>query len=136
MLTRRTFFDQILGENMSRRGGGLRREMQELVTIYGSRVNQDGSDIHYQKFNQKIIIMPLEKAKIEAKGFVFQDSDYVGLLKPPNFYIHVNDQITRQPRSEDNPRGASNDQIQILTVQDIDILKGRQMLYLNDRGVR
>ena len=116
---------------MSRRGR-LSKELQEVVSVFGDRDNNG----HYQKLDQKIIILPAEHAKLQFKGYTFKEQLFYGFIRPVNFFIHFGDRITRQPRSESYLRGASNGQIQVLTVLNTDNIKGQQILELEDRGIQ
>ena len=115
----------------ARRIGPFKKELQEIVSITGDRF--DGST--YEERNQTMIIMPSNRASIEMQGFITQDADYIGLISPINFYVHVNDIITRQPRTEESPRGSSSGELQTFTVEEIQTIKGKQLLYLRDRRV-
>lgn len=111
------------------RRGNFLSSLEEIVTINGQRL--DGPD--YQKTDQSIIIVENPRPRIDPQGFVEQDLRYLGNITPPNYDIHVNDLITRQPRDSSTPRGSSSDQIQVLTVEDIQVVYGKQQLQLRDR---
>ena len=106
------------------RRGQFLRQMEEVVKINGAVL---------QDYSQKIIIDENPRPKIDAEGYITQELRYLGNIYPPNFDIYVNDQITRQPRDNTSPRGASNDELQVLTVEDIRVNFGKQQLQLRDR---
>ena len=106
------------------RRGQFLRQMEEVVKINGAVL---------QDYSQKIIIDENPRPKIDAEGFITQELRYLGNIYPPNFDIYVNDQITRQPRDSTSPRGASNDELQVLTVEDVRVNYGKQQLQLRDR---
>ena len=115
----------------AKRIGPFKKSLQETVSITGDRY--DGSS--YEERNQTMIVIPSNKAKIEMQGYITQDADYIGLVSPINFYVHVNDIVTRQPRTEESPRGSSSGELQTFTVEEIQTIKGKQLLYLRDRRV-
>ena len=108
---------------MARRGTFL-RGAEETVTINGEAL---------QDYQQKIIILEDRRPKIDPQGYIIQELYYIGNICPPNFNICINDQLTRQPRDDASPRGSSNMQLQVLTVEDIRVFQGKQQLQLQDR---
>ena len=108
---------------MARRGQFL-RSMEETVKINGTIL---------EDYSQKIIIHENPRPKLEPEGYVVQELRYLGNIEPPNFDIYVNDLLTRQPRSSTSPRGSSSDQLQVLTVENISVISGKQQLQLRDR---
>ena len=110
--------------------GRFLRQLEEVVLITGSR----NSDPDYEKADQRIIILEDLRPRLEPEGFVAQDLRYIGNIDPPNFDIHINDFVTRQPRDAITERGASGGQLQVLTVENISVVAGKQQLQLRDRN--
>ena len=108
---------------MARRGTFL-REAEETVKINGDTLSD---------YSQRIIIIEDRRPRIDPQGFVTQELYYVGNICPPNYDICVNDLLTRQPRDSASPRGSSSGQLQVLTVEDIRVIHGKQQLQLEDR---
>ena len=108
---------------LARRGTFL-RQSEETVKINGQILSD---------YSQKIIILEDRRPAIDPQGYVIQELYYVGNVCPPNYDICVNDLLTRQPRTDTLPRGSSNYQLQVLTVEDIRVLRGKQQLQLRDR---
>ena len=113
------------------RRGRFLTSLQETVEINGDRPGETPDT--YQKTDQLIIIVEDLRTRVDPQGFVEQELRYIGNIVPPNFDIRINDLVTRQPRGSDCPRGASSGQIQVLTVQDIQVVYGKQQLQLQDR---
>ena len=107
-----------------RRGTFLRNEMEETVTINGAVLSD---------YQQKIIILPDRRERTDSQGFTTQELYYHGTVYPPNFAICINDLITRYPRDKDHQRGSSSGQLQVLVVQQIEVVFGKQSLTLQDR---
>ena len=112
------------------RRGRFLASLEEKVTITGSRPNSIPDS--YEKTDQSIIILEDFKPRLNQKGFVEQELRYLGNIVPPNFDIQINDLVTRQPRDSDSPRGSSNKQLQTLTVENIQVVYGKQQLQLQD----
>ena len=108
---------------MARRGTFL-REAEETVKINGQLLSD---------YSQKIIILEDRRPRIDPQGFITQELYYVGNICPPNFDICVNDQLTREPRDSTTQRGSSNMQLQVLTVEDIRVIRRKQQLQSEDR---
>ena len=106
------------------RRGKFLRDLEETVKINGDIL---------QDYSQRIVILENPRPVIDPQGYVTQELRYVGNIYPPNFDICVNDQLTRQPRDNQVPRGASSGQLQVLTVEDIQVVAGKQQLQLRDR---
>ena len=135
------------------RGRFLKR-MEEKVKITGTReespanLSSEEQELftelpdgtwQYQQDAISIIIQPDRAPRLTPQGFVVQDLRYIGNITPPNFLIRINDQVTRFPRDSTEPRGSSNEDIQILTVEDVQIeprIRGTdlQQLQLSDRN--
>ena len=115
------------------RRGRFLSSLEEIVSVNGNRIDSNGNPVTYTKDDQSIIIMEDLRPRVDPQGFVEQELRYIGNITPPNFDIQINDLITRQPRDSSSPRGASNEQIQVLTVEDIRVVYGKQQLQLRDR---
>ena len=94
------------------RRGRFLRQLEEVVRITGSR----DQDSDYEKTDQRMIILEDLRPRLEPEGYVAQDLRYIGNIDPPNFDIHINDFITRQPRDATTERGASGGQLQVLSL--------------------
>ena len=115
------------------RRGRFLRQLEEVVRITGSR----DPDADYEKTDQRIIILEDLRPRLTSEGYVVQDLRYIGNIDPPNFNIYVNDLITRQPRNATTERGSSSGQLQVLAVENISVVAGKQQLQLKDqRSVR
>ena len=112
------------------RRGRFLRQLEEVVRITGSR----DPDPDYEKTDQRIIILEDLRPRLEPEGFVAQDLRYIGNIDPPNFDIQINDLITRQPLNATTRRGASSGQLQVLTVENIAVVAGKQQLQLKDQN--
>ena len=111
------------------RRGRFLRQLEEIVRITGSRDPDPG----YEKADQRIIILEDLRPRLTPEGYVVQDLRYIGNIDPPNFDIYVNDLITRGPRDSTTERGASGGQLQVLTVENVSVIAGKQQLQLRDR---
>lgn len=107
--------------------GRFLRNLEEKVTITMDR--DDGTTTIE---NLPLIIVEDRTPRLTPQGFVVQDLRYIGNITPPNFQIRINDKVTRFPRSSTDPRGSSNEDIQILTVEDIRVIRNKQQLQLRD----
>ena len=108
---------------MSRRGNFL-RSLEETVKINGANLSD---------YSQRVIILEDLRPRLDPQGFVVQELRYIGNIEPPNFDINVNDLLTREPRDNTTPRGSSSGQLQVLVVEDIRVIQGKQQLQLRDR---
>ena len=108
------------------RRGPFLSSLEEIVTI----TRNDGT---VKTENQSIIILEDYRPRLNPEGFVEQELRYIGNIVPPNFDIETNDLVTRQPRSPLSQRGSSNEQLQTLTVENIQVVYGKQQLQLRDR---
>lgn len=113
------------------RRGRFLGSLEEIVTITGSRPGKTPDT--YEKTDQSIIILEDFRPRLNPEGFVEQELRYLGNIVPPNFSIEINDLVTRQPRSPTSERGSSNEQLQTLTVENIQVVYGKQQLQLRDR---
>ena len=111
---------------MARRGSFL-TALQENVTVTGNRGNVD-----YEFENQPAIILEDNAPRFENEQFTIQKGRYIVNIYPPNYDICVNDSITRQPRDANDRVGSSSGQLQVLIVQDIRIIYGKQQLQCRD----
>ena len=109
---------------MLHRRGTFLREQQETVTINGAVLSN---------YEQIMIILPDRRERVDSQGFTTQDLYYHACVYPPNFDICINDLITRYPRDCDHERGSSSGQLQVLVVQQIEVVFGKQSLTLQDR---
>ena len=108
------------------RRGPFLSSLEEIVTI-----TSNSGDIRTN--NQSIIILEDFRPRLNPQGFVEQELRYIGNITPPNFDIEINDLVTRQPRSPTSERGSSNQQLQTLTVENVQVVFGKQQLQLQDR---
>ena len=113
------------------RRGPFLSSLEEIVTITGSRPGEIPDT--YEKTDQSIIILEDFRPRLNPQGFVEQELRYIGNITPPNFDIQINDLVTRQPRSPLSQRGSSNEQLQTLTVENVQVVYGKQQLQLQDR---
>lgn len=116
--------------------GRFLRNIEEKVTVTMDR--DDGTNTIE---NLPVIIVPDRTPRLTPEGFVVQDLRYIGNITPPNFQIRINDLVTRFGRTSTEPRGSSNEDIQVLTIEDIQVvprLRGTdlQQLQLRDHKVR
>ena len=118
------------------RNGRKVTSLYETVTITGDRIDSSGQPTTYE-VEQSMIILPDRSPRITPEGYTVENSHFIGNLSPPNFQIRENDRVTRSPRGTVESRGASNDNIQVLTVEFIQSpIDGIQQLQLRDRTVR
>ena len=108
------------------RRGRFLGSLEEKVTITSTNGDLRTND-------QSIIILEDFRPRLNPQGFVEQELRYLGNIVPPNFNIQINDLVTRQPRSSTSERGSSNQQLQVLTVENIQVVYGKQQLQLRDR---
>ena len=115
---------------MRKRRGRFQKSLEETVSVNGERPGTD-----YSKDDQKITILEDRTPRLTPEGVVVQDLRYIGNISPPNNSIWINDKITRTGRAEPSLRGSSNEDIQILTVESIEIIDHCQIqqLKLTDR---
>ena len=109
---------------MNHRRGTFLRNQEETVTINGAVLRD---------YNQIMIILPDRRERTDSQGYTTQELYYHACVYPPNFGICINDLITRYPRNETHQRGSSNEQLQVLVVQQIEVVFGKQSLTLQDR---
>lgn len=133
------------------RGTFLRR-MEEKVRITGTREESPANlsseeqafftelpngTVQYEQDAISIIIKEDRTPRLTPQGFVVQELRYIGNITPPNYLIRINDQVTRFPRSSSEPRGSSNEDIQVLTVVNVQIeprIRGTDILQLQLSG--
>ena len=133
---------------MRRRRGRFLKSLEENVDITGDRSeygnlpdtgNGGIQNGRFQKTGQSIVILEDRTPRITPQGIVVQDLRYIGNISPPNPNIHINDQVTRfrrtDPNAKNSQRGSNNDDQQVLTVVDLEIIEcGKvQQLQLRDQ---
>ena len=101
--------------------GEFLNSMKEIVKING-------------EVDQEIIIVEESRPGVmNQQGIVVLNLSYIGNICPPNYDIKVNDQLTRYPRNKQEERGSSDGYLQVLTVENIEVVKDKQQLLLKDR---
>ena len=108
--------------------GRFLTSLQEIVTVTGER----GGLKEVIKEAQPAIVMEDTRIRIGDDQYTTQRGLYIVNICPPCFKICVNDLVTRHPDDANNPRGSSSGQLQVLVIQEIRIVYGKQQLQCRD----